>query len=95
MISPATKPETAPTGPAGLEAFVQHYPQTPHLAIGGITPRNIGVLVEAGVRGVAVSRAVCAADDPDRVVAALREAIEGAPSGYAVSHGPDHDRVGG
>lgn len=79
MFSTATKPETAPTGPAGLEAFVQRYPETPHLAIGGITPRNIGVLVEAGARGVAVSRAVCAADHPDRVVAALRAAIETAP----------------
>ena len=79
MFSTATKPATAPTGPAGLEAFVQRYPETPHLAIGGITPRNIGVLVEAGARGVAVSRAVCAADHPDRVVAALRAAIETAP----------------
>ena len=78
MFCTATKPDASPTGPAVLKAFVQRYPDTPHLAIGGITPRNIGRLVEAGVRGVAVSRAVCAADHPDRVVAALREAIDAA-----------------
>ena len=66
MFSTATKPAASPTGPEVLEAFVQRYPDTPHLAIGGITPGNIGRLVEAGVRGVAVSRAVCAADHPDR-----------------------------
>ncbi len=35
-----------------------------HLAIGGITPQNIDQLVRAGVEGVAVSSAICAAPDP-------------------------------
>jgi thiamine-phosphate pyrophosphorylase len=48
----------------------------PHLAIGGVSPANIVELVEAGVRGVAASAAVCGADDPASVVRRLREAIE-------------------
>lgn len=36
----------------------------PHLAISGITPGNVDELVTAGVRGVAVSSAVCSSEDP-------------------------------
>jgi thiamine monophosphate synthase len=50
----------------------------PHLAIGGITPDNVGLLIDAGVRGVAVSLAVCGAEDPGGVVKALRQALESA-----------------
>jgi thiamine-phosphate pyrophosphorylase len=50
----------------------------PHLAIGGIAPDNIGLLNGAGVRGVAVSSCVCAADDPAAVCRALIAA--GAPT---------------
>ena len=75
MFETATKPRTTTTGPSVLDAFVKAHPRTPHLAIGGITPQNVGQLVEAGVRGVAVSRAICAAEHPDRVVGALRDAV--------------------
>jgi len=75
MFETATKSRTATTGPSVLAAFVRAYPRMPHLAIGGVTPENIGQLVEAGVQGVAVSRAICAAEHPDRVVAALRDAL--------------------
>lgn len=40
----------------------------PHLAIGGITPTNLRELTAAGVRGIAVSSAVCSAFDPAAVV---------------------------
>lgn len=50
--------------------------KVPHLAISGITPENMGALVAAGVKGVAVSSAVCEAAEPgrvcERIVAALR-----------------------
>ncbi|MEZ6244103.1 MAG: thiamine phosphate synthase [Phycisphaerales bacterium] len=65
---------------AGVE-LVRAYlddPQTrsvPHLAISGITPANVCELVEAGVRGVAVSGAVCGAARPDKVCRALVTAI--------------------
>lgn len=52
----------------------------PHLAIGGVTPDNIGQLVEAGCRGVAVSSVVAESSDPGRVCAALRAALD-APQG--------------
>ncbi len=48
----------------------------PHLAIGGITPANIGELVDVGCRGVAVSGAVCAASDPRSVCEMLVRALE-------------------
>ena len=47
----------------------------PHLAIGGITPDNIAELAKAGCRGVAVSAAVCAAQDAAAVVAKLMDAL--------------------
>jgi thiamine-phosphate pyrophosphorylase len=65
------------SGPAYLRAFVQRFPRVPHLAIGGIGPASIGQVVEAGARGVAVSRAICAADDPRETCRQLRAALEG------------------
>lgn len=40
----------------------------PHLAIGGISPANLRELIDAGVRGIAVSSVVCSAFDPTAVV---------------------------
>ena len=48
----------------------------PHLAIGGITPENIGELVEAGCQGVAISSAICSAQDPGALAAKLIEALQ-------------------
>jgi thiamine-phosphate pyrophosphorylase len=76
VFASSLKPDRKPAGPAYLRAFIERYPHTPHLAIGGVTPDNIDALVEGGVQGVAVSSAVCAADDPAAVVASLRKAIE-------------------
>jgi thiamine-phosphate pyrophosphorylase len=64
MFETSTKQREA-SGIAYLREFLQRYPHTPHLAIGGITPANVHTLVEAGARGVAVSSAICGADDPE------------------------------
>ena len=48
---------------------------TPHLAIGGITTDNIGELVDAGCRGVALSAAVCSSRNPGEVCRAMVEAL--------------------
>ncbi len=76
MFASPLKPQRPPSGPDYLRWFIATYPAVPHLAIGGITPENLEPLLSAGVRGVAVSTAVCAAEDPGRVVAELTSAIE-------------------
>ena len=51
--------------------------RVPHLCIGGITPGNVAVLARLGARGVAVSGAVCASDDPRAVCREIVEALGG------------------
>ncbi len=79
MFATATRPGSAPAGPAYLKAFLERHPGMPHLAIGGITPDNAGELIRAGARGVAVCSAVCGAERPDQVVQSLRQAIQSGP----------------
>ncbi|MHC4219782.1 MAG: thiamine phosphate synthase [Planctomycetota bacterium] len=80
MFPTATRSGGAPSGPPYLRAFVQRFPEVPHLAIGGITPENLGSLVDHGVKGVAVSSAVCGAEDPGEVVRTLRDALVSVPT---------------
>ncbi len=47
----------------------------PAFAIGGITLDNLPQALAAGARRVAVSHALCAADDPKKTVARFREAL--------------------
>lgn len=76
MFPSSLKPERTPSGPTYLQRFIETYPDVPHLAIGGIDQGNIAQLVEAGCRGVAVSSAICAADDPKTITQQLREALQ-------------------
>ncbi|MFM9994357.1 MAG: thiamine phosphate synthase [Phycisphaerales bacterium] len=79
MFGTATKEKQRLAGPGYLREYLAD-PATrerPHLAIGGITPRNVGELREAGCRGVAVSSAVCEADDPGAVCRALIDGLGG------------------
>jgi thiamine-phosphate pyrophosphorylase len=76
MFSTTLKPDREPAGPRYMRDFIERFPHTPHLAIGGITAANIHQLVEAGARGVAVSTAVCGADDPGTVCRKLRDALD-------------------
>lgn len=76
---PTTTKERAPAGVAYLREYVAEFGGAgrtlPHMAIGGISPENIGELAAAGCRGVAVSGAVCRSSDPrgvcERLVAAI------------------------
>jgi thiamine-phosphate pyrophosphorylase len=51
----------------------------PAFAIGGITPDNVDQVVAAGLRRVAVSHAICQAEEPREVAAALRRALDTIP----------------
>ena len=78
MFATALKPERVPSGTAYLRAYLERFPRTPHLAIGGITPANVGELAAAGARGVAVSAAICGAKDAGAVAASLCEPLRAA-----------------
>jgi thiamine-phosphate pyrophosphorylase len=84
MFASIVKPEREPTGPEFLRLFIEQFPHTPHLAIGGVTPASIEVLAMTGCRGVAVSSAICAAPDPGWVVQVLRDALS-APRGLSAA----------
>lgn len=62
---------------AGLDFVRQAMAETtlPAFAIGGIAPENIGAAVAAGARRVAVSQAICAAENPRRAAEELRKTL--------------------
>ena len=75
-----------PTFPSQTKAF-DHFPgldfvraavaetSLPAFALGGIGPANVGQVVAAGGRRVAVSGAICAADDPEQAARLLKAAL--------------------
>ena len=77
------KPDRSPCGVGLVADFIRHYPNAPHLAIGGISAQNIEQLTAVGCRGVAVSGAVCGAINPAAVVAHLREKLSPHTSEHA------------
>jgi thiamine-phosphate pyrophosphorylase len=48
------------------------------LGIGGITPDNVGQVVEAGASGAAVITAITESPDPQEAARALKQAMAGA-----------------
>lgn len=72
MFPTTTKHKDVIVGPAYLKQFL-NWNRCPHLAIGGISTSNLPTLVQAGVKGIAVSSAVCAASDP---VQATRDLLQ-------------------
>lgn len=68
----------------GLEMLraVRPLIQKPLVAIGGITPANVGEVIRAGANGAAVISAVCAAPDPARATREFMEAIRAARTGH-------------
>lgn len=83
MYASGLKPGVAVSGPAYLRAFLGAFPGIPHLAIGGIGIDQARELVASGCRGIAVSTAVCAAQDPASAVRSLRAALERADAAVA------------
>ena len=80
MFRSSTKQKDHIVGPDYARAFVKQFPTVPHLAIGGITAQHIDQTIAAGVRGVAVSSAVCGAKDPAAEVSAILRALAPAES---------------
>ena len=70
MFPSSTKAKDHVVGPEYLAEYLE-WGQLPHLAIGGINASNIEQLRNVGVHGVAVSAAICGADDPAAAAAAL------------------------
>jgi thiamine-phosphate pyrophosphorylase len=77
-----------PTFPSGTKAFAEFAglefvrqaaaaTSLPAFVIGGINRNTVGAAVAAGARRVAVSEAICAADDPRSSAAALVQALPG------------------
>lgn len=85
MFPSTTKPKPDLAGPALVRAVVEdpRAGRLPHLAISGINAANAGTLAAAGCRGVAVSGAVCSAEDPAGVCRAIIAALRGPPATIA------------
>jgi thiamine-phosphate pyrophosphorylase len=79
-VGPVHATPTKPGRPAvGLE-LVRHAAEratVPFFAIGGIDAANVGAVVAAGARRIAVVRAIAEAADPRAAAAALRAALDG------------------
>lgn len=77
MFATTTKYKPEISGPAYLREYLAHEPALPSaIAIGGINAGNVGELLEAGARAVAVSSAVCGARDPGAACGELVKMME-------------------
>lgn len=75
---PVWETPTKPGRPAaGLEhvRYLAEHEQRPWFAIGGITPDNLGQVVDAGATRIVVVRAVTESDDPAAAVKTLRSRL--------------------
>lgn len=75
VFATPTKPGRPPVG-LDLVRYAAERARQPWFAIGGIDAANVGDVVAAGARRVAVVRAIGDADDPERAARELREALE-------------------
>ena len=74
MFPTSSKPDFELVGP-DLVRNVRPAIRVPLIGIGGITPDNVGQVIQAGADGVAVISAVCAADDPAAATRRFLDAI--------------------
>ena len=85
MYASTLKPDLAPSGDRYLRAFLAEFPHIPHLAIGGINASRARALALAGCRGVAVSSAICAAEDPASVARSIVAQLDEAARAGAIT----------
>jgi len=77
-VGPVHATPTKPGRPAvglGLVRHAAEHAPMPFFAIGGIDGSNVGAVVDAGARRIAVVRAIADATDPEGAAAALRRAL--------------------
>ena len=80
----ATRSKDNPDPPIGLEGLrriagrAAALSDLPRTAISGIDARNCRAVIEAGVGGIAVISAICAAADPEQAAADLRRRVDAA-----------------
>ena len=77
---PTTTKDAGPiAGPVYLKEVIAEI-SLPHVVIGGITAGNVGELIAAGARRVAVCSAVIAAADPESAAAEIKKQLKSANS---------------
>ncbi len=64
MFDSTTKPDV----PIATLELLKNALQHKHLAIGGVTPRNVNELYKIGCKGVAVSSAIAQSKNPEKIV---------------------------
>ncbi|MEA2188065.1 MAG: thiamine-phosphate pyrophosphorylase [Solirubrobacteraceae bacterium] len=77
-VGPVHATPTKPGRPAvglGLVRHAAEHAPMPFFAIGGIDGSNVGAVVDAGARRIAVVRAIADATDPEGAAATLRRAL--------------------
>lgn len=84
LFPTTSHPHAAPLGVVGLGEIARGS-RTPVVAIGGITPRNLGCAIDAGAGGVAVMSYVNSSERPDFAARELRDALERAMSQVAAA----------
>lgn len=77
MFPTTTKHKPALAGPEYLRDYLG-WGGLPHLAIGGVNPENIGELASLGCQGVAVSAAICSAENPGKAAETVISALDSA-----------------
>lgn len=83
-VGPVHATPTKPGRPAGgleLVRYAAVHATVPFFAIGGIDPANVGRVVDAGARRIAVVRAIAEAADPRAAAERLRDALHSSERG--------------
>jgi thiamine-phosphate diphosphorylase len=80
VFATGTKPDAGdPIGTEGFRVLADHAPEgMTVIAIGGITADNVAMVMGAGAEGVAVSRGIFGAPDPESSARAIRKAVDAA-----------------
>ena len=75
MFATRSHPGEEPSGPGLLQRIRSAGVTLPLIAIGGITPENVGQVIGAGAHGAAVITNILASDDPEAAARKLKAAM--------------------